>query len=295
MRVAVSVLLPFSLVWGALLLGPLSVVRSWGPYGHAISARAAVGALPSGMPRFFVEAVDQLAYLNGEPDRWRDAAESEQDPAMNAAHSVEHYLDLELVPQGALDSPDRNAFVRAAGDDPFPGLVSYRMLELFQRLRVEFRLWREETDPEVRGWIEQRIINDAGILGHYVTDVANPLHTTMHFDGWVGDNPDGYTADRGIHSRFESVYVAAYLELDDLTPLMDSPARIWDDPRQAFRLHIDESFRYVEPLYRLDRGVPFSETTDSARHRAFTAERLAAGALQLRDAWWTAWMTSAPE
>jgi hypothetical protein len=213
---------------------------------------------------------------------------------MNGASSPEHYLDLELVPAGALDADDRHAFVRAVGDRAFPGLSSYRMLELFQRLRVEFRLWRQEDDPRVRGWIEQRIINDAGILGHYVTDAANPLHTTIHFDGWIGDNPAGYATDDGIHGRFESAYVRARVSPEDLAPLMGRPARVWDDPRRELLDHINEAFGFVEPLYRLDRGSAFTESTDSPDHLRFASERLASGALALRDAWWTAWVTSGP-
>jgi hypothetical protein len=41
-------------------------------------------------------------------------------------------------------------------------------------------MWRAEKDSNKRKWIEQRIINDAGIPGHYVIDVANPHHTTIH-------------------------------------------------------------------------------------------------------------------
>ena len=295
MKTAFSVPVIFSLMSASYLIWPPAPSEArWGPDGHEISARAAVRGLPSTMPAFFREAIDQLVYLSFEPDRWRDFRESSLDPALGGGHGPDHYLNLEIVPPGALQSEDRHDFVDVAGDGPAVGVLPFRMLELFQRVRLGFRMWREEEDAQVRGWIEQRIVNDAGILGHYVADAANPLHATLHFDGWVGDNPAGYATDDGIHRRFESDYVRARLTLDDVVGLMNRPPRIWENPRQEIRSHIEESFEWVEPLYRIDRDLPFSENLDSETHRRFTAERLAAGALALRDAWWSAWATSAP-
>ncbi|HSG48205.1 MAG TPA: hypothetical protein VLA43_10355, partial [Longimicrobiales bacterium] len=91
------------------LLSPLAVVGTaagafWGPDGHEMSARAAVGALPQGMPAFFAGARDQLTYLNPEPDRWRH----EDFREMDQAFSYDHYVDLENVPAAARAPPDRD-------------------------------------------------------------------------------------------------------------------------------------------------------------------------------------------
>ena len=59
--------------------------------------------------------------------------------------------------------------------------------------------------------------DDAGNLGHYVADGSNPHHTTTHHNGWVGDNPNGYTTDNRFHGRFESVFVQAHLKAGDVT------------------------------------------------------------------------------
>ena len=58
------------------------------------------------------------------------------------------------------------------------GLLPFKMLEMTQQLRVDFRNWRAAPDS-IKPWIEARIIDDAGILGHYVADGSNPLHTTI--------------------------------------------------------------------------------------------------------------------
>ncbi len=284
----------------ALWSTPLPV-RGWGAHGHEISGRAAASALPAEMPGFFRRATDQLGYLNPEPDRWRDRAESQIDRAMDSGAAPDHFVDIELVPEAARKAVNRYDFTAdliKAGQKPTNvGFSPYRMLELFQRLRVEFRLWRAEKSPRQRAWIEERIINDAGILGHYVSDAANPHHTTIHYNGWSGPNPNNYTVftrERGIHFRFEEEYVGAKISLKDILSLVPGSARMIDNPRSDIWKFIGESNTLVEQLYILDKQEPFSATNNSSAHKEFVTARLAAGATMLRDLWWTAWKSSAP-
>jgi hypothetical protein len=285
----------------AILTLRSSDVRGWGPEGHEMSGRAAAMKLPKEMPGFMRQSVDQLAYLNFEPDRWRDKAESNQDRALDSASATDHFLDMELVPEGATSAMNRYDFVAEiikAGQKPSKvGFLPYRILELFQRIRVDFRLWRAETDPQRRRWIEQRIVNDAGILGHFVSDGANPHHTTIHFNGWDGNNPKGYTRfsrDRGIHHRFEEEFVGAQIKLNDVIPLVSEKARVVAKPREEIWRYLRDSNALVEQLYILDKKEQFSKENLAPEHKKFAAARLAAGAQMLRDLWWTAWVTSAP-
>jgi hypothetical protein len=275
-------------------------VAGWGDHGHQLSGRAAALKLPPRMPGFFRRAVNQLAYLNPEPDRWKDRVEADLDKALNSAASPDHYIDLELVPEAAFAAVNRYDFaaelIKAEKLPTAAGFSPYRMLEMFQRLRIGFRLWRAEKDAAKRIWIEQRIINDAGILGHYVSDGANPHHTTIHHNGWVGDNPKGYTVftrERGFHFRFEEEYVQTHIQLKDVLPLI-GPARVLENPRAGIRDFLRRSNALVEELYILDQREPFGGATVSPDHKRFAAARLAAGAEMLRDLWWTAWVTSAP-
>jgi hypothetical protein len=61
------------------------------------------------MPRFFRKARNQLVYLSPEPDRWRSRELKEMDDAWE----FDHYIDLENVPSGALNAPDRFEFLQA--------------------------------------------------------------------------------------------------------------------------------------------------------------------------------------
>ncbi len=284
----------FILIFMLVLAVPQNV-RAWGYHGHEISGLAAALKMPAETPVFMLESSRQLSYLTPEPDRWRERTESDLDPAMKS-FSPDHYIDMEFVPEGALlTATDRYAFIEAlqkAGRKPAEaGFVPYRIMELFQTLRMEFRLWRVTKDRITRAMIEERIINDAGILGHYVTDGANPHHTSMHHNGWVGDNPKGYSTDKTMHYRFEGQYVETHLQLNDLLPLIGN-VRVIAKPREEVVAFLQASRAQLETLYELEKKESFNDLTKSTEHKQFVSQRLAAGAQMLRDLWWTAWVTS---
>lgn len=268
----------------------------WGDHGHQIIGRLAADALPPEMPAFFRAAGARLAWLNPEPDRWRNEQEQLLEPALNLAHAYDHYVNLENVPPGALRARNRFAYLDsvrvAGGKTPAVGILPFSLIEMTQRLRVDFREWRKATNPEQRAWIEQRIIDDAGVLGHYAADASNPHHTTLHHDGWVGDNPGGFTRGPFFHGRFETQYVGAQLLITDVRPLVRAAPRVFPDVREAVIAYLRDSHALVPRLYELDKMQPFSKDNRNVEHKRFTAERLAAGTAMLRDLWWTAWVTS---
>ena len=198
---------------------------------------------------------------------------------------------LDNVPSGALDLPDRWSFLRQLyratpleRPDRDAGLLPYHILELYQPLEMGWRLWRAASDTE-RPWIEERIVNDAGLLGHYVADAAQPHHTSVHYDGWAAGvpNPEGYTTERGFHSRFEAAFVGAHVTLAQLQPAVRPDARVFVDVSSAIHDHILDAYARVEELYRLDRDFAFDPVRPPAPEtRRFAIERLAVGATMLR-------------
>ncbi|MBI3789286.1 MAG: nuclease [Gemmatimonadetes bacterium] len=278
----------------ALVAATPSAVR-WGDAGHRIVGELAARALPADMPAFFRNAGADLAWLNPEPDRWRDFGEQNIDPALGSGSGFDHFVDFEGVPDDAFKAKDRYEYlaaIKAAGFDHKVGFLPFRITELAQTLRVDFRLWRAAVDEGVKRRLEARIINDAGILGHYVADGANPHHTTIHHNGWVGPNPDGYATDTRMHGRFEAVYVQSHLAVADVAPLVTAPAAVAPNIREATMAYLRTSAAQLRPLYDLDKVEKFDTNTTAATHKAFVAARLAAGATMLRDLWWTAWVTS---
>lgn len=269
----------------------------WGEAGHTMAGRAAGTNLPEAMPAFFRSSAEQLGWLNYEPDRWR---ENEMVEA-NEAFRYDHYVDLEVIPAEIRSARDRfeylSALQRTGMQRPSrdAGLLVYRIIELEQRLTIGFTNWRRTSDARERAWLEQRILQDAGILGHYATDAANPHHTTIHHNGWAENaaNPEGYTTDRTFHWRFEGEFVQTHVTFDevvarvrpDVTHFRDIRAAVWD--------FVLASHGRLTELYRLEKQEAFGGGTQGSAHEQFALERLAAGAEFLRSLWWTAWLNSA--
>ena len=284
-----------AVIWGLASAKPAPV--RWGSNGHRMATRGALGILSEDIPLFFRTAGEQLEYLGPEPDRWN----SREFKAMNEAWRYDHYIDLERVPSMARSSADRYEFLEAlygAGitrPHDVVGFLPFRIMELYQRLTLGFVRWRlSEPGPE-REWIEARIINDAGILGHYVVDASQPHHTTIHFNGWAegAPNPRGFTMDRGFHSRFESGFVRAHLSYQDLVPFMPEAPRRLGAVSESVWDFIESSNGMVERLYELEKEYGFDPDEPSHPETLeFVTLRLVEGAEMLATIWWTAWINS---
>ena len=267
----------------------------WGNGGHRLVNRLAASTLPADVPAFLrsPEAVNEIEYLGPEPDRWRSAAE----PELNAAQAPEHFIDLELadalgpLPHQRLDF---EAKLFATGQRPEKiGLQPWETVEVWERLKAALRAYRElaashqDTRP-----VEQAAIFYAGWLGHYVGDGAQPLHTTIQYNGWVGPNPNGYTTGHKIHWQFEGPFVDANLREPDVRKKMPPLDTIEGDIFDAYVAYLRHTKTYVERVYQLEQAGGFVGKGNAAS-REFTAERLGAGAGMLRDMIYTAWVESA--
>jgi hypothetical protein len=268
---------------------------AWGSRGHELATEAATWGLPTELPPFFHEAYPRLIHLANDPDRWRGAGASLDD-----ANGPDHFLDYEYVADLDLP-PGRYAFVAALyasgtahrlGLKPdTAGFVIWRIAELSERLTDQFRDWRRADEGLARNQLEQSIVQTAGILAHYVEDAANPHHSTIHYNGWVGDPATGYRTDCETHSRFESGFVSREIDLQAVVTRMSNSVRRDDYFASAVDL-IRESNAKVHPLYALDAAGAFDSPIGAEGGRDFAAERLAVGASMVRDLWWTAWLKS---
>jgi hypothetical protein len=290
-----------SLVLLALSLVETPGALGWGDEGHVYVNRVAAEKIPAEMPRFFRHAVAEIAYLGPEPDRWRLPSEY----ALKNAQEPDHFIDLERVdwlnplPQGRYEFYRKLYEKRAATadhpDDYLPehvGLQPYITMEVYGRLKASFREYRQlsaahqPTQP-----VERAIIFYAGWLGHYVADGSQPLHATIHYNGWVGPNPKGYTTQHGIHSLFESAYMGKNVTAKDFGKLVH-PAERLTDPFADYVGYLKESNRQVETVYELEKAGGFAGK-GSPEAFAFTTRRLAAGSQMLLNLWYTAWIESA--
>ena len=253
------------------------------------------------MPAFLrtATAANEIAYLGPEPDRWRSPSEF----ALNDAQAPDHFIDLERVAWLDPLPPGRYEFYRKLyekrasehSDDYLPervGLQPYITMEVYGRLKAAFRAYRQlQAAHQPTAPVQQAIILYAGWLGHYVADAAQPLHTTIYYNGWVGENPKGYTTEHHIHGQFESTYVAANITAKDFASLVKTAERL-DDPFAGYVAYLRNSNTLVENVYALEKAGGFTGKGSPAAFD-FTTHRLAAGAQMLLDLWYTAWLESA--
>jgi hypothetical protein len=295
-----------SLALIALVLLQSGAAVAWGNEGHVAMNRVAAQKLPAAMPRFLRRAVIEIAYLGPEPDRWRSPSEI----ALKNAQEPDHFIDLERVSWLDQLPPGRYEFYRKLyekrastiahpdndhPDDYLPervGLQPYITMEVYGRLKAAFREYRQrQTSHQPTQAVQQAIIFYAGWLGHYVADGSQPLHTTIHYNGWVGPNPNGYTTQHLIHARFETAYVAANITAQDFAGLVKSP-QLLDDPFAQYIAYLRKSNGLVDNVYALEKAGGFTGKGSPAAFD-FTTHRLAAGSQMLLDLWYTAWLKSA--
>jgi hypothetical protein len=295
------------------LCTPVGESWGWGATGHEWISGIAVEKLPDTVPEFIrtPEAAAEIAVLGRELDRSKGAGkthDAERDPG--------HYVDLAddgtvmgAVPLDKLPvtREEYDTLLRAKGFTQYKaGYLPYSIVDGWQQLRKDFAYWRAlkkgiETaaSAEERAWFERDlrlreklIIRDLGVWSHYPGDASQPLHVSIHFNGWGdGPNPNGYTTKK-IHAYFEGEFVKANLsrsavaaEVGPYSPCACSSIQPTVD---AF---LSMTWTHVGPLYALEKEGGFKK--GDQRGIAFATARLAAGAAVLRDMIVDAWLDSA--
>lgn len=285
----------------ALVLVHSPAASAWGNEGHTYVNRVAAQKIPASMPLFLRRAVMEIAYLGPEPDRWRSPSEV----SLKNAQEPDHFIDLERVAWLDPLPPGRYEFYRKLyekratttdhADDYLPecvGAQPYITMEVYGRLKAAFRQYRQQRAAhEPTADVEQAIIFYAGWLGHYVADGAQPLHTTIRYNGWVGPNPNGYTTEHHIHALFETTYVGANISAKNFGGLVKAPERL-DDPFARYVAYLRDSNALVEQVYVIEKAGGFIGKGSSAAFD-LTTHRLAAGSQMLLNLWYTAWLESA--
>ena len=272
----------------AALLIPAASLRAWDYEGHRIVNQLALASLPADFPAFVHahDAAERIAFLAGEPDRWRNTTDL---PIQNY-NGVDHYLDLDELPEAGLDArtvpsqryPFALAFAagRTAHIDRFPeidpaknldhsrewaGFAPWAIAEYYGKLKSAFsylKTFEELGTPAEKANARANIVYLMGVMGHYVGDCAQPLHATVHHHGWVGANPNGYTTWPGIHAWVDGGLIAkagintatvaprvAPAQAISLVPQVDGRDPLF----VAVMNNIIATQQLVEPLYQLEK------------------------------------------
>jgi hypothetical protein len=300
----------------AVLAGSSVQVGAWGNTGHRMVGVAAMRALPEELPAFLRTpgAAADIGELSREPDRSKGAGQP-HDRERDTAHFIDmeetgHVLSaaglsIDALPE--LKSQYDARLIADGMDVNDAGYLPYAIMDGWQQLKQDFAYWRilvaieaRETDPGKRAWYredrvrrEALVLRDIGYLSHYVGDGSQPLHTSIHYNGW-GDypNPQGFTNSRQTHGLFEGGFIRRNVRLDAVEAAM-TPSAVPASGTTGFNLkgdtvaYLKASLAEVTPLYELEKAGGFAD--GDVRGATFATRRVAAGASQLRDLITLAW------
>jgi hypothetical protein len=307
-------------VLAAVLAAPLPAL-AWGAVGHRIINNIAVRSLPDTIPPFVrsPDAIAEITTLGPEPDRLKGAGKT-WDADLDPGHFLD--LDDDLTVAGILPltqlPPTREEFDSAIrkgrvvnGEKPDEytiGYVPYSIVEGYQQVAKDFAVWRVDaygathaatpadraffdTDRKLR---EILTLRDIGYWGHFVADSSQPLHITVHYNGW-GDypNPNNYTQSHQIHAKFETAFVEKNINADMVLPHVGPYMPATAPIMTRVETYIAATNSHVADVYKLEGAGAFDAATPTAV--SFTIARLADGGKMLRDLIVDAWADSANE
>ncbi|PYK99227.1 MAG: hypothetical protein DME19_09440 [Verrucomicrobia bacterium] len=299
---------------------------AWDYEGHRLVNQLALATLPASFPAFVQrpEARERIAFLGGEPDRWRNTS----DLPLKHFYSPDHFIDLEDLALYRLKPSTLSHFryeftaqlalARAANPRIFPpiaatndldrtkaliGFLPWTITEYYAKLKSTFsylNAFEEYGTPEEIANARENAIFFMGVMGHFVGDGAQPLHTTRNFNGWVDPNPRRYTTNHNFHAWIDGGYFqkAGFLSPAGLQSRLRPAQMLWpDDPKahhddifpEVMRFIVEQN-KQVEPLYQLEKeGKLSGESEASLSGRAFLADQLIRAGRLLGDLWYTAW------
>ena len=306
---------------------------AWDYEGHRLVNQLALSCLPTHFPSFVQtpEATERVAFLAGEADRWRNT------PNLSLQHcqEPEHFIDIEELSQFGLkleslpifryDFISELAVFRKTHPENFPsaepssdpahkyswvGLLPWVITENYGKLKSEFSYLKAfEEDggtPEEISNAQANIIYTMGVMGHYVGDASQPLHTTIHHHGWKGENPRHYSTHESFHGWIDGGYFrkvggANFKEMQTkLRPaqLVSINGRIArsEEMFQSVITFILDQHKLVEPLYQLDQEGKLSGDGElGIQGRTFLEGQLIKSGQLLGDIWYSAWQQAPPD
>jgi len=297
----------------AVLLPAEGPAFGWGATGHEFVSGLAAEAFPEEIPAFLrtPDAVANIAILGRELDRSKGSG-NPHDNALDPGHFVHLDDDGRVAGALSLDAlPDTreayNAALSARGRTQYnTGYMPYAIVEGWQQLVRDFGFWRAASvgartaaSAADRAWFDldrQRreglIVRDLGVWSHFDGDASQPMHVTVHFNGWGPyPNPQGFSDSKTLRADYQSTFVRARIARADvkreIAPYLPCTCTIWE----RMRALLLDSHRTVVPFYELEKQGAFRG--EAAAGIAFTNKRLAAGSAAIRDMVVDAWRASA--
>jgi hypothetical protein len=258
---------------------------AWYAEGHRRIAVAAVEALPPEVPGAFRASAAAIGDLAGDPDVWKH----DGTPHLANGERPEHYLDVERLRGEPWPELRTEAQRRIAGlglDVGDVGMLPWTIVELTERLALAFAQLRRWPDDEAA---RAQALVTAGRLAHYAGDLVQPLHTTVHHNGWA--LPDDSSPLEGIHLRIDALIEKTGFDREAAVAGLEPV--VLADVAGAVRLEFAASHALVDRVYELDTRLAAPDGVADPEVVAFTCERYRVGVRFLASLLRTAWEESA--
>jgi hypothetical protein len=299
----------------ALAVTPVQAM-AWGAAGHRMIGELAVRNFPKEIPAFLRTKLTatRIGMMAQEPDISRNAGQP-HDADSDPGHFVDVSDDGSILGGPKLaDLPatrhDYDTALRAAGADEYKaGFLPYAIMDGWQQLVKDFALLRRDvaaqkyakkfamTAAEKNSYAQAEAVRqiltlrDLGVWAHYVGDASQPLHASVHYNGWGdGSNPEGFVVAPGLHARFETDFVNANVTDADVAAALRPYAGCSCSIQQRVQTYLTATQAQVAALYRLEKAGALDGATPQAK--AFAVPRIAEGAAMLRDMVTDAWLAA---
>ena len=273
----------------ALILLSFEFSHAWGRRGHSIVGTTA-GYLVSEEVKddFYKSHSYDLGYYANTPDFiWKE-------PATYAKESKQHYHDKEIFDRGLKDykGPDPLEMSREQFDEKFPqipldaGRAFWRVRELYDLLSSTSEiLSKSDLTKQERFGHQANWLLTAGVIGHYIGDLGQPLHVTENFNGQL-------SKQEGIHSFFEDTIVDEYYGSLEQKVMQEARKR-W---KQFHKKNADKSiltllkdmteisYADLDDLLKIDKKMGKRDIKKgSSAYRGMVEERITVASLYLAE------------
>lgn len=260
----------------ALALSCVSASRAlaWGPKAHRLATGWAVETLPPEIRGFFQAYRQYLIEHSNDPDEWTKKDRYEE---------MRHYIFLDRygrfpylsLPHSYKQAQQDFGAGRVARNGILPWQIGGYSLKMTNALKA-------------RNWDEVRL--DAAVLGYYVADARDPLHTTENRDGQL-------VGQAGLAGRFGVTLIDRYANFFMVRP--GDAVKIADPTEYAFQMVLD-AHTWVDRVILADRRSleGLAGYNDDYYDRFYAqigstvARSVSEAAHDMGSYWYTAWLNA---
>lgn len=262
----------------ALCFGAASTAFGWGQDGHQLINKAAADLMETGAAEFFQKNADGLALAATTPDmKWKDRA-------TYADEAPTHFFQWDVYKTSILGQTiDRvvlsQAMTSLGGEFVKKnGSAVWRIDQIFRRMVSALK---------AKNWTSA--LQMAGVMGHYVGDLSQPMHDTKDYDGQS-------IGRRGIHKYFETTLVKKTDSSGLHSAVVDAGGPMRQELDGAAFRPVDQGSKVVRMLSVREGKAGYGELDDILEHfrgdepndealKEFFAPRMGSGAATLARIW----------